>query len=101
MAGKGTGAASPPDPVRHRGHDSHQHHDLDITERVIERVPLRPEPPADSGEDEAPRSVPEQCEDVVPRERALEEAGGDRDEGAGERGDAPDENGPGIPALEP
>src|SRR5690348_9354512 len=101
MGTKRTRAADAPDPIRRRDHDSREHHELHVAKSVVETLPVRPERPADARKRQTPDTVSDQRQDVVSAERALEEAGGDRNERAGDGCGSTDEDGPRIPPLEP
>src|SRR3954471_5641033 len=88
-------------PVRHTRHDSHHDRDLDPAEVVVERLPVRPECPAGGRQNDAPDRVADQRQQVVAREGALENTGGDRHERTRDRGHAPHQHRPCVPALEP
>src|SRR3954453_20330618 len=94
-------AAATQHPVRHGPHDSRYDCDLHPPEVEVQRCPVRSQRPAGRREHHAPDRVADQREHVVTGKRALEDAGGDRDERPCDGRHAPDEHGPCIPPLEP
>src|SRR5579862_343726 len=82
-------------------HDCRGNGVFGVAEVVIEALVAAAGGPADCGEREAPDGVAGEGQQVVPEDRHLEGARGYRDEGAGDGSDAPDEDGPVVPAVEP
>src|SRR5215210_8850037 len=74
---------------------------VDVVELLVERLPARAERPADARERETPDRRPQKREDGVAPEGEAEDAGGNRDEGARDGRDPPDEDGRVAPPVEP
>src|SRR5581483_948305 len=81
--------------------DPGEHDVLGVAEAAVEAPVAGADPPADAGEREAPDRGAGHRQRRVGEERGLEHAGGDGDEGADDRRQAPEEDRPAVPALEP
>src|SRR5436853_1234503 len=91
----------PVDEIRRRQNDDRGDRVLDVAEVVIEAVVVRAEAVAGSGERERPDRGADEREERVRRERHLEDAGRDRDEGTDDRRDATERDAEIPPAVEP
>src|SRR5688500_751190 len=99
--GKGTGAPTAHQQIRHADHDPCRDRVVHVVEVLVEGLPAGPEGVADRREDDAPDRRADEGEHRVAAERRPEDAGGNRDERARHRRDPPDEDGPVAPAVEP
>src|SRR5215207_4738993 len=99
--GKGTGAPTAHQQIRHADHDPCRDRVVHVVEVLVEGLPAGAEGVADRREDHAPECRAHEREDRVAPEWSPEDAGGDRDERARNRRDPPHEDGPVAPALEP
>src|SRR4051794_37564643 len=91
----------PHEQPRRRAEDRDRDRHVGVAEGVVEVLPARAEPPACAREGEAPQRGAERGPENVAAQRHLEDARRDRDERTGDRRDAPDEDGPVAPAVEP
>src|SRR3954452_1786235 len=95
------GPSAPYDQVGDADENSCNDHDFGVSELVVEALVARAERPADAREGEAPDRRADQRQGDVAPERDAEDPSGDRHEGAHDGGDAADEHGPVVVAVEP
>src|SRR5437763_911044 len=100
-ASHGSRPSVPQDQIRDQQNDSRHERVLDVPEPVVDPGVARPERPAGAGPAEGPDRAAERREDDVAAELRLEHPGRNRDEGARDRRQPPDEHGPVLPSLEP
>src|SRR5581483_9507261 len=100
-AGHSSCASASVQEVAQQRRDAGRDRVLDVLEAVIEPLVAAAEAVAGPGDRERPDRGPDQRQQRVRREGHLEDAGGDRDEGADDRRHAADEHAQVSPAAEP
>src|SRR5262249_10842726 len=97
----GNRPASPDQEITHHEDERRDQHVLDVLEPVMEAVPARAEPPADPGEEEAPREAADRGQHDVAPEGRLEAPRRNGDEGPHHGRHPAEQHRLVLPALEP